>query len=561
MLTTLRLRNLALVEELTLEFPPGLVVVTGETGAGKSVILGALNLVLGERADRTLIRAGADSCTVEAEFDVRRLPAAFAEHLAGLGVEPCEEGRLVLKRTFTAAGSNRQFVNGSPTTLAVLAEVGNWLVDVHGPHEHQSLLQPARQLAILDAFGGLQEPVAAWAALLRRRKELEAQKAAWIGDEQAYARELDLLRFQVAEISGANLRPDEEEELTRDHQRASNAARLLQLGQAALNLLGEDELSVLNQIGAVGRLLHELGRVDPGAGPLESLHEQTRAAAQELQRALSRYLDRVEVDPERLAALEERLNLLHGLKRKYGPTVAAVLAFGETAQKRLAQLEARDAELAQVNSELARVNRELEQAGRRLTAARRAVIPRLTRAVERQLQDLGFAQSRFDVSLSEAPAGSRGCDALEFLFAPNPGEPARPLRAIASSGEMARVMLALKTVLAAEDEIPVLVFDEVDANVGGETASAVGEKMRQIARQRQVFCVTHLAPVAAAAQAHYRVTKEVRAGRTLTRMERLGATDRIAELARMLGGPTEAARRHARALLEADARGAQTAGC
>jgi DNA repair protein RecN (Recombination protein N) len=561
MLTTLRLRNLALVEELTLEFPPGLVVVTGETGAGKSVILGALNLVLGERADRTWLRAGADSCTVEAVFDVRRLPPAFAERLAALGLEPCEEHQLRLKRTFTAAGVNRQFVNGSPASLAVLAELGNWLVDMHGPHEHQSLLHPARQLAILDAFGGLQPQVAAFAELLRRRRDLETQKAALVVDEQTYARQLDLLRFQVAEISGASLRAGEEEELTREHQRASNAARLLQLGQAALNVLGEDELSVLNQAGAVGRLLHELQRVDPDARPLVDLHEQALAAVRELQRELTRYLDRVEVDPERLAALEERLNLLHSLKRKYGPSLEAVLAFGEAARTRLAQLESRDAELARLNAELEQVNSELARAGRRLTAARREVIPRLTRAVERQLKDLGFAQSRFDATLSEAPAGNAGCDALEFLFAPNPGEPARPLRAIASSGELARVMLALKTVLAAEDEVPVLVFDEVDANVGGETAFAVGEKMRQIARQRQVFCVTHLAPVAAAADAHYRVVKEVRAGRTLTRMERLGAAERITELARMLGGPGEAARRHARALLEASPRAAESRGC
>jgi DNA repair protein RecN (Recombination protein N) len=283
---------------------------------------------------------------------------------------------------------------------------------------------------------------------------------------------------------------------------------------------------------------------------LLELHEQALTAMRELQRELARYLDRIEVDPERLAALEERLNLLHDLKRKYGPSLEAVRAFGEAARQRLAQLESRDAELARLNAELERVNAELDRAGGRLSAARRELLPRLTRAVERQLKDLGFAQSRFEATLSTVPAGSSGTDALEFLFAPNPGEPARPLRAIASSGEMARVMLALKTVLAAEDEVPVLVFDEVDANVGGQTAFAVGEKLRQIARQRQVFCVTHLAPVAAAADAHYRVVKEVRAGRTLTRMERLDAAERLAELARMLGGPTEAARRHARALLE-----------
>jgi DNA repair protein RecN (Recombination protein N) len=550
MLTTLRIRNLALVADLALEFPPGLVVVTGETGAGKSVILGALTLLLGERADRSLLRAGADSCTVEAVFDVRRLPPAFGEQLAAHGLEPCEDHQLLLKRTFTAAGANRQFVNGTPTALAVLAELGNWLVDVHGPHDHQSLLHPARQLAILDAFGGLTPRVAAFAELLRRRKDLEQQRAALIVDEQTYAQQLDLLRFQAAEITGANLQPGEEAELTREHQRASNAARLLQLGQAALNLLSEDETSVVNQAGAAGRLLQELQRVDPDAEALVSLHEQAVAALRELHHDLARYLERVELDPERLAALEERLNLVHSLKRKYGANLEAVIAFGEEARRRLHQLESRDAELQRLNADLERLDRELAAAARQLTAARRAVIPRLARAVARQLADLGFAQSRFDVGLSEAPACASGGDAIEFQFAPNPGEPARPLRAIASSGEMARVMLAIKTVLAVEDEIPVLVFDEVDANVGGETARAVGAKMRQIARQRQVFCVTHLAPVAAAADAHFCVTKEIRDGRTLTRMELLNDRDRVTELARMLGGQSEAARRHARSLLD-----------
>ncbi len=549
MLTTLRIRNLALVVELALEFPPGLVVVTGETGAGKSVILGALSLLLGERADRSLIRAGADSCSVEAVFDVRRLPAAFAEVLAGHGLEPCEDHQLLLKRTFTASGANRQFVNGTATSLAVLAEVGNWLVDVHGPHDHQSLLHPARQLAILDAFGKLTPLSAAYAQLLRRRRELEQAKAALVVDEATYARQLDLLRFQVDEITTARLQPGEDETLAREHQRISHAARLLQLGQTALNLLDGEETSVLSQAGAVGRLLQELPRLDPDTASLVTLHEQAIAALQELHQALGRYLDQVDLDPARLAALEERLNLIHALKRKYGATLEAVLAFGEEVRRRLQQLESRDAELQRLNAELTRLDAELQAAARRLTTARRALVPRLTHAVARQLADLGFAQSRFEITLAEAPLGPAGADALEFLFAPNPGELPRPLRAIASSGEMARVMLALKTVLAAEDEIPVLIFDEVDANVGGETARVVGEKMRQIARQRQVFCVTHLAPVAAAADAHYRVTKEVSGGRTLTRMERLDERERVTELARMLGSQSPVARQHAKSLL------------
>ena len=492
-------------------------------------------------------------------FDTRGLGTGFHTVLADNGCEPCEDQQLLLKRTFTAAGANRQFVNGTPTTLATLAEIGDWLVDVHGPHDHQSLLHPARQLAILDAFGGLQAEVRAFGERVARRRELAAQKAALIVDERTYAQQLDLLRFQVNEIAAASLRPDEETELEREHQRASNAAKLLQLGQAALNLLGEDDTSVLNQAGAVGRLLQELQRVDPDAHLLATAHEQTVAALRDLQSDLTRYLDRVEVDPERLQGLEERLNLIQSLKRKYGATLAAVIEFGEDAGRRLRQLESRDAELQRLNEELAALDRQLAAAGRKLTAARRELIPKLAKAVTKQLGDLGFRQSHFDVALSTAasepgspsPGSATGFDTVEFQFAPNPGEPARPLRAIASSGEMARVMLALKTVLAAVDEIPVLVFDEVDANVGGETAHAVGDKMRQIARRRQVFCVTHLPQVAAAADTHFCVTKEVRAGRTATHMQRLGNGDRVTELARMLGGQSDAARRHAQALLTA----------
>ena len=561
MLATLRIRNLALVADLTLEFPPGLVAVTGETGAGKSVILGALHLLLGERAERTLIRAGADTCSVEAVFHVARLGEGFHACLAEHGLEPCEDGQLALRRSFTAAGANRQFVNGTPTTLAVLDDVGNWLVDMHGPHEHQSLLQPARQLAILDAFGGLPPQVEAWRQLAGRRRTLQAGKAALVVDDRTYAQQLDLLRFQVREIADARLRPGEDTGLEQDHQRAANAARLLQLGQAALGLLDGDEPSVANQTAAVGRLLQELQRLDPAAANLESLHAQAVSALRDLQGDLARYVERLETDPAQLQALEERLNLLHALKRKYGPGLDAVIAFGAEARRRLEHLESRDTELQRLNLELAAVDQQLLAQGRQLTAARRELIPRLAKAVARELRDLGFRQSRFDIAqvthapdgdvlAEEVQIGAAGFDTIEFQFAPNPGEPAHPLRAIASSGELARVMLALKTVLAAEDEIPVLVFDEVDANVGGETAQAVGGKMRQIARRRQVFCVTHLPQVAAVASAHFAVSKETREGRTTARMERLASGDRVTELARMLGGQTEAARQHARALLE-----------
>jgi DNA repair protein RecN (Recombination protein N) len=572
MLTTLRIKNFALVSDLTLELQPGCNVITGETGAGKSIIIGALNLVLGERADRTLIRSGEESCSVEAVFEVATLKAPLKKFLEENGLEPCEQNQLVLKRAFTASGTNRQFVNGSPTTLNILAAIGEWLVDIHGPHDHQSLLHPAKQLTILDAFGGLEKEREAFGELVRRRAILENEKSALIVDEKTYTQQLDLLRFQVREITGACLRPDEEKSVEEDFNRASNAAKLLQLSQAALDALSENDNSLLTQTGAIGRTLQELQRVDSGAANLVELHSQVAGCLRELQSELSHYAEKVDVDPARLAELEERLNLIHSLKRKYGATLAEVIAFGAEAKQKLAQLESRDAELARLNAALKKLDAELLSAGKKLSAARKKVIPQLAKAVGRQLEDLGFRQSKFDVDiktdfvgdeltslksreslslLTSAPTFRQaGFDEIEFRFAPNPGEPARPLRAIASSGEMARVMLALKTVLAAEDEIPVLIFDEVDANVGGETANAVGEKMKQIAAKRQVLCITHLPQVAAPADAHYVVTKQVKNGRTISEIELLGKKERVTELARMLGGQTDAARKHAEALLK-----------
>jgi DNA repair protein RecN (Recombination protein N) len=561
MLTTLRIKNLALVEDLTLELRPGYNVITGETGAGKSILIGALTLVLGERADRALIRTGSDVCSVEAVFDVSGLKTPLGTFLADAGLEPCEDGQLVLKRSFTSAGANRQFVNGSPTALTVLAELGGWLVDIHGPHDHQSLLHPGRQLAILDSFGNLDAQREEFAALVRRRTGIEAEKASLIVDERTYAQQVELLRFQTNEITNARLQPDEDRQIEQGYHRASNSARLLQLNQVALDLLSENEGCLLAQAGAIGRTLQELERLDPSAKTLIEIHNQAVSLLKDLQGAFSHYGDRIEVDPERLRQLEERLDLLHSLKRKYGPSLGEVLAFGEEARRRLVSLEQRDAELARLNAELEKLSADALAAGKALSARRRKLIPQLSKAVNRQLADLGFTQSRFELALTTldeaqsklhaAHLGLHGIDTLEFQFAPNPGEPIRPLRAIASSGELARVMLALKTVLAAEDQIPVLVFDEVDANVGGETAHAVGDKMRQIAQKHQVLCITHLPQVAAPASAHFLASKQSKAGRTVSHIELLEKRDRVSELARMLGGQTGAARRHAEELLGA----------
>lgn len=556
MLTALRIKNLALVSDLTLELRPGFNAVTGETGAGKSIIIGALNLVLGERADRGLIRSGAESCSVEAAIDLTRVSAPIEAFLEENGLEPCEDNLLLLKRAFTAAGSNRQFINGSPTTLSVLNALGEWLVDMHGPHDHQSLLHTSRQLLILDAYGNLDPLRDEFAALVAQRHELEDEKAALIVDEQTYAQQLDLLRFQCSEIEGARLQEEEEEELELAYQRASNAARIQELCQGALNALDEDDQSLLTQAGTIGRALRELRDIDANAGELLDSHEQAVGILRDLQGELSSYADKVEIDPAQLIELEQRVDLIHSLKRKYGITLADVIAFGEDARTKLQGLEQRDEEIARINDAIGELDRRLAMIGGRLSKERGKVIPRLEKAVIQELNDLGFAQSHFAIALDSSTGNKNaggsptGLDAIEFQFAPNPGEPPRPLRAIASSGEMARVMLALKTVLAAEDQVPILIFDEIDANVGGATANVVGGKMRQIGENRQTLCITHLAPVAAAADTHFVVSKHVEAGRTFSDIQPIAGNERIDELARMLGGSGEAAKQHALELLQ-----------
>jgi len=563
MLITLRIKNLALVPDLTIEFQTGLNVITGETGAGKSILIGALSLALGERASRTLIRAGADTCAVEAVFDISKLRGPVTRFLEANGLEPCEQDRLIIKRSFSDNGTTRQFINGSAATLSVLAALGEWLVDVHGPHEHQSLLRAAQQLAILDAFGGLESTRDRFSELVRRRTVLEAERAALVVDEKTYLQQLELLRFQAGEITTARLSPGEELELQQKHRLAANSARLLELSQTARRQLSEDDNSLTVQAGALGRTLQDLKRLDPEANCLFSLHEQAVSFLRDLQSDLSHYADKLEIDPAGLQQLEERLNLIQSLKRKYGASLDEVIQFGEQARQKLTNLEGREAELSRLNSEIESADAELRRAGDELSEMRRSITPGLSRAVCGQLIDLGFKQSRFDIQIqsnrpmagdaTSSPPGiplSTGFDSIEFQFAPNPGEPARPLRAIASSGEMARVMLALKTVLAKQDAVPVLVFDEVDSNVGGETATVVGGKMRQLGKSHQVLCITHLAPVAACAAAHFVVTKQTKLLRTTTTIELLDAKSRVTELARMLGGQSETARKHAEALLK-----------
>jgi len=548
-LTLLRIKNLALVEELEWQMGPGFVAVTGETGAGKSIIIGALQLLLGERADKSLIRTGADVCTVEAVFSGNGLQKLNPQ-LVEAGVEPCESD-LILKRTLSTTGTNRQFINGSPTTLSILKNLGDELVDLHGPHDHQSLLSPDRQLNLLDSFARAEEQLGEYRKHYRQLQMLLAEHAALDTAETAREQELDLLRHQISEIKSANLVAGEEEEIEKRYKLASNSKRLIELASAIANKLSESDGSVLSQLAETQRLLRELEKIDNSIAQFSSAHAASVVELSEIARALSAYAEKLDLDPEQLAALEQRLSLFETLKRKYGGSIAEVIAFGERSADRMQKIEGRDAELQRLEKEIENLRAQMNRAGEALRKLRTKAAPKLSENIRRNLRDLGFRQSEFEAKLSalDEPRPS-GFDAVELLFSPNPGEPPKPLRAIASSGEISRLMLAIKSALAAHDEIPLLVFDEIDTNVGGEIAHAVGGKMQTLGRDHQVICITHLPQVAATASSHFVVTKEVARGRTFSNLREVTGKSRQEEIARMLGGKSDSALKLAASLLK-----------
>jgi DNA repair protein RecN (Recombination protein N) len=548
-LSLLRIKNLALVEELEWQMGSGFIAVTGETGAGKSIIIGALQLLLGERTDKSLIRTGADLCTVEAVFSGRDLQKLNSQ-LVEAGVEPCDSD-LIIKRSFSAAGGTRQFINGSPTTLSVLKNLGDELVDLHGPHDHQSLLSPETQLSLLDSFARTDHQLTEYGNYYRQLQVLLAEHAALNTAETAREQELDLLRHQVSEIKSANLALDEEEEIENRYKLASNSKRLIELASAIANRLSEADDSVLSQLAETQRLLRELEKIDSSIAQFSSAHAASVVELSEIARALSAYAEKLDLDPEQLAALEQRVSLFETLKRKYGGSIAEVISFGERAAERMQKIEGRDAELERLAKEIEDVRSQMNRAGEALCKLRRKAAPKLSENIRRNLRDLGFRQSEFEAKLTalEEPRPN-GFDSVELLFSPNPGEPLKPLRTIASSGEVSRLMLAIKSALAAHDAISLLVFDEIDTNVGGEIAHAVGAKMQALGRDHQVICITHLPQVAATASSHFVVTKDVTRGRTFSDLREVTGKGRQEEIARMLGGKSESALKLAASLLK-----------
>ena len=567
MLRELSIRNLAVVEEAVVPFAPGLNVLTGETGAGKSIVVDALLLITGTRAQLDWIRTGADTALVEAVFEIDSA-GPVAALLDEAGHHP-GDGQLVIKRELARSGRHRAFVNDGAATVGLLERLGELLVELHGQHEHQRLMEPARQLLLLDRFAEALDRRERVGALVRTWEEARAALDRLRSEMREGARQEDLYRFQLAEIDDVRLKDGEEEELRAERSRLQHAERIVAGLQETVGLLYEEPQSATTRLSRAATLLRDLSRYEPDAAASIEAIEGAQAYLEDVVGRARALRDRAVFDPERLEQIDARLDTIVKLKRKYGDSVAAILAHRQEAATALDRITRHDAIAEEMERGVAEAAAAAGAEAAALSQARTRGAERLERLIQKEIRGLGMEHGRFRVALRREPAavgelaagpdgwrvGARGAESAELLLSANPGEDLRPLTKVVSGGELSRVMLAAKTVLAAADDVPVLVFDEVDAGIGGRVADVVGQKLAASATGRQVLCVTHLAPIAAYAGQHLLVEKRVARGATRTTVTLLPAAARVDELARMLGGErvTEASRRHARELLR-DAR-------
>lgn len=552
MLSELRIKNYAVIEDLSLRLEPGLGVLTGETGAGKSIIVGALSLVLGERATTDVIRAGEERTVVEAAFDVSdREDLRRRCETAGIEVG---DGWLVLKREVNARGRSRAWINGSPATASLIGEFGRALVELHGQHEHQVLLHAGPQREILDAYGGCATLAAAVADTWSRLNEVRRQRRELWEQRERTGERAAFLRTEVEEIDAAALTdPDEDLKLAEEERRLAHGEELLERAQRLYDSLYASEGSIHDRLGDVGRELDALAKYDPAAAErFTELYETTYYTLRELGEQLGTYRDSIDLDPARLEAVRARIDRLYRLKSKYGPTLEAVIQAGRRARQELETLDVAELELEELARREASLSSELDERAKRLSRARKKAAEALAAEVTELLPELGLPEGRMQVALPERPEiGATGAEDVEFQVTLNPGFESQPLAKVASGGELSRVMLALKTILARQDRTPTLIFDEIDAGIGGMVAQKVAERLRAVAKHHQVFVITHLPQIAALADHHLLVTKGATRAKAATRVSELHGDERVRDIARMLGGDPdrEASLAHARALL------------
>ena len=560
MLRELAVQNLALIEDVRVELKPGFCAWTGETGAGKTLLLEALGLLLGERGCGDLLRAGAEELRITGRFELARpqLRQAVQELLGS----PLSDGEAILARRLTRTGRSFAYVNEQPVAVTTLRQLGAVLVDIHGQRQNQSLLQPAYQLQLLDAFGDLEDARQAYTDLAEKVRASRRRHAALVAQRQQRLRELALLRFEREELDGAALKPGELAELARERERLAHAQALQTFATTSCDLLYDEEGSIFERLGKMSRETQSWETLDPRLAEVARRLEGLKAETQDVADTVRTLAQHWQADPARREEVEDRLQLLRRLEHKYGKSIDELVAYRGTLDEQETRLEQQEQERGEMEKELAAAFEQLRLTGNELSKQRQRVAKRLASAIQKELADLGMAEARLDavlepIPLADDPASADipayGLDQLELLLAANRGEPARPLRKVASGGELSRAMLAIKTVLAAHDQVSTLVFDEIDANVGGRLGDVLGEKLAALGKTHQVICVTHLPQVASFARHQWTIRKSRRGKRTATTIELLPETERLDELASMLRGKAkgETTRQEAAAMLAA----------
>lgn len=554
MLSFVHIENFALIEKLRVEFGAGLNLITGETGSGKSILVDAVGLLVGDRASQDMVRQGCDTARIEGLFTLDRHHPA-QEVLRGNGLESGED-TLVIRREISLSGANRVFINDRLTTLSVLAAVGRGLVEIHGQHSQQQLLVPSAHLDLLDAFADASDLLESVFTAYRRLEAVRAERDSLERSEQDRLQRVDLLRYQLGEIRGLELQPGLDQSLEEERGLLASAERRLQGGEEAYQMLYEDDASVLSNLDRVGRQVEELERLDSALEGLAMRLKEVQFAVEEAGFQLRDYVHDIQFDPRRLEQIGERLAEIERAKRKYGRSLEEILDYADAIDRELADLEDREASATRLDKELSQLTTAYDDASAALSERRHEAATALSEAVQNELADVAMEDTRFQVNFDPAETATpseNGIDVVEFLISANPGEEPRPLARIASGGELSRIMLALENVLRREQHPKTLVFDEVDAGIGGRTAGTLGEKLLHVAGRHQVFCVTHLPQIAAFADHHFHVDKTVRGGRTLIEIHPLDEDARIIELGRMLAGEkvSETTLRQARELLVA----------
>ena len=551
MLTELRIRNFAIIESLTLPLSGGFNVLSGETGAGKSIVVGALGFLLGERGSSDLIRTGADKATVEGVFDIGS-SSSIAALIDERGIEADDEV-IVLKREISQAGRGRAWANGSPVTATLLGEIGRVLVNLHGQHEAQTLLDSESQRKILDNFGSATDQAAAVKTTYGELTQLRREISGLSSRKSDAEKRADYLRHVVREIEDARLHPGEDLRLEDEARVLENADELRSLAQGVSAILAGDEEGILDRLASVNRSLTSVQKVDPSAARMVELFESGFYALDELARAVDQYAMSVDLDPERLEEVRRRRETIYALVKKYGPGLDDVIETGRVSRAELDLVDSGSFDLAELERRENAIRERLEAEAKKLTASRSAAARKLAKAVDLILPDLGMPGGRFSaVLIPKSDPDENGAEEIEFRVALNVGHDARPLARVASGGELSRVMLALKTILARADAVPTLVFDEVDAGIGGKVGLQVGDTLRRVAEHHQVFAISHLPQIAARAHNHIVVAKAAKGGVTTADITVLNGSDRVVEIARMLGGDPESkvSRAHAKELLE-----------